>query len=248
MSSAKPVLALLHGWGMNARVFDVLAGLLADDFEVRALNLPGHGGRAALPDNTLASWADDLAQQLPDNATLLGWSLGGQVAMRVALDYPHKISRLILLSSTPRFVAADDWAHGMAAADLEAFGAALLADPQATLLRFLSLQTRGVADQKSLLQQLRMSLQSLPQADDMALSSGLAMLRDTDLRAELSRLEQPTLVLHGAADTLTPAGAGTWLAETLPAAQHVEWPRAAHALHLSHSEAVAAAIKAFAHG
>ena len=48
MSSAKPVLALLHGWGMNARVFDALAGLLADDFEVRALNLPGHGGRAAL--------------------------------------------------------------------------------------------------------------------------------------------------------------------------------------------------------
>ena len=248
MSSAKPVLALLHGWGMNARVFDVLVALLADDFEVRALNLPGHGGCAALPDNTLASWANDLVQQLPDHATLLGWSLGGQVAMRAALDFPHKISRLILLSSTPRFVAADDWVHGMAPADLDAFGVALLADPQATLLRFLSLQTRGVADQKSLLQQLRMSLQSLPQADDMALSSGLAMLRDTDLRAELSRLEQPTLVLHGAADTLTPAGAGTWLAETLPAAQHVEWPRVAHALHLSHSEAVAAAIKTFAHG
>jgi len=248
MSSAKPLLALLHGWGMNARVFDVLVGLLGDDFEVRALNLPGHGGRAALPDNTLASWANDLAQQLPDNTTLLGWSLGGQVAMRVALDYPHKISRLILLSSTPKFVATDAWTHGMAAADLEAFGAALLADPQATLLRFLSLQTRGVADQRSLLQPLRMSLQSLPQADDMALSSGLAMLRDTDLRAELSRLQQPTLVLHGAADTLTPPGAGTWLAETLPASQHIEWPRAAHALHLSHSEAVAAAIKAFAHG
>jgi len=248
MSSAKPLLALLHGWGMNARVFDVLVGLLGDDFEVRALNLPGHGGRAALPDNTLASWANDLAQQLPDNTTLLGWSLGGQVAMRAALDHPHKISRLILLSSTPRFVATDAWMHGMAAADLEAFGAALLADPQATLLRFLSLQTRGVADQRSLLQPLRMSLQSLPQADDMALSSGLAMLRDTDLRAELSRLQQPTLVLHGAADTLTPPGAGIWLAETLPAAQHIEWPRAAHALHLSHSEAVAAAIKAFAHG
>lgn len=248
MGSPKPDLALLHGWGMNARVFDALANRLVDDFEVRALNLPGHGGRAALPDNTLANWAIDLAQQLPDRAIVLGWSLGGQVAMRAALDHPHKIARLILLSSTPRFVATDAWRHGMAAGDLEAFGAALLADPQATLLRFLSLQTRGVADQKLLLQQLRMSLQSLPQAEAAALSSGLAMLRDTDLRAELSRLQQPTLVLHGAADTLTPPGAGTWLAETLPAAQHIEWPRAAHALHLSHSEAVAAAIKAFAHG
>jgi pimeloyl-[acyl-carrier protein] methyl ester esterase len=242
------VLALLHGWGMNARVFDGLAALLAGDFEVRALNLPGHGGRAALPDNTLASWANDLARQVPDHVTLLGWSLGGLVAMRMALDYPQTVSRLILLSSTPRFVAADDWAHGMAAADLEAFGAALRANPQATLLRFLSLQTRGVADQKSLLQQLRLSLQSLPPADDLALSSGLAMLRDTDLRAELSHLDQPTLVLHGAADTLTPAGAGAWLAGALPAARHVEWPRAAHALHVSHGEAVAAAIRAFVHG
>ena len=57
MRSPKPVLALLHGWGMNVRVFDVLAALLADDFEVHALNLPGHGGCAAMPDNTLASWA-----------------------------------------------------------------------------------------------------------------------------------------------------------------------------------------------
>jgi pimeloyl-[acyl-carrier protein] methyl ester esterase len=74
------------------------------------------------------------------------------------------------------------------------------------------------------------------------------MLRDTDLRAELSHLDQPTLVLHGAADTLTPAGAGAWLAGALPAARHVEWPRAAHALHVSHGEAVAAAIRAFVHG
>lgn len=248
MKSTKPVLALLHGWGMNARVFDGLTALLAEYFAVHALNLPGHGGRAVLTDNTLAGWANDLARQLPDNALLLGWSLGGQVAMRAALDSPHKISRLILLSSTPRFVAADDWPHGMAARELDAFGAALLDDPQATLLRFLSLQTRGVADQKTLLQQLRLGLQSLPQAEAAALSSGLAILRETDLRAELPRLAQPALVLHGASDTLTPPGAGAWLTSALPAAQHTEWPRAAHALHVSHREAVAAAIRDFAHG
>ena len=111
-----------------------------------------------LADNTLQGWADDLAQQLPDNATLLGWSLGGQVAMRAALDHPHKIARLVLLASTPKFVATEDWEHGMAPADLQDFGAALLADPQATLLRFLSLQTRGMNGQKTLLQQLRQSL------------------------------------------------------------------------------------------
>jgi len=245
--SPKPVLALLHGWGMNARVFDALAKLLAADFEVRALDLPGHGGRAALAKNTLQSWADDLAQQLPDNATLLGWSLGGQVAMRAALDHPHKIARLVLLASTPKFVATENWARGMAPADLQEFGAALLADPQATLLRFLSLQTRGMLGQKALLQQLRQTLLAAPVPSGEALAGGLAILRDTDLREELQQLTQPALVLHGALDTLTPPAAGAWLAETLPQVQHIELARAAHAPHLSHTEEVAAAVGRFAH-
>lgn len=247
MRSPKPTLVLVHGWGMNARVFDGLAESLADDFEVHALNLPGHGGRAALPRNTLQDWADDLAQQLPVRATLLGWSLGGQVAMRAALDHPHRVSRLILLASTPRFVKTEDWEHGMAPADLEAFGAALLADPHATLLRFLSLQTRGMPGQKALLQQLRQTLLAAPSAERDALPAGLAILRDTDLRAELSQLTQPVLVLHGALDMLAPAAAGEWLADTLRDAQHLELARAAHAPHLSHGEDVAAAIRRFMH-
>jgi pimeloyl-[acyl-carrier protein] methyl ester esterase len=247
MQSTKPVLGLLHGWGMNARVFDALADLLAVEFDVRVLDLPGHGGRAALPHNSLHSWADDLAQQLPENATLLGWSLGGQVAMRAALDHPQKVARLILLASTPRFVMAEDWDHGMAATDLQDFGAALIADPKATLLRFLSLQTRGMPGQKALLQQLRQTLLAAPAADGAALAAGLAILHETDLRAELPQLTQPTLVLHGALDTLTPPAAGAWLAETLPDAQHIEFARAAHAPHLSHGAEVAAAIGRFTH-
>ncbi|MDQ1315754.1 MAG: Pimeloyl-[acyl-carrier protein] methyl ester esterase [Pseudomonadota bacterium] len=246
MPSAKPVIALVHGWGMNTRVFDMLAALLANDFEVRALDLPGHGGRDAPAENTLQGWADDLARQLPDQATLLGWSLGGQVAMRAALDHPYRIARLVLLASTPKFVAAEDWERGMAPADLRDFGDALLADPQATLLRFLSLQTRGMSGQKTLLQQLRQTLLAAPATSREALTGGLAILRDTDLRAELPRLTQPALILHGALDTLTPPAAGAWLAETLPAARHVEFSRAAHAPHLSHCAEVAAAIGRFA--
>jgi pimeloyl-[acyl-carrier protein] methyl ester esterase len=233
---------------MNARVFDALAQRLAADFDLQLLDLPGHGGRAPLADNTLAAWAEDLAQQLPAGATVLGWSLGGQVAMRAALDHPHKIGRLILLASTPKFVAAADWDRGMAIADLEAFGASLLADPAATLLRFLSLQTRGMTGQKALLQQLRQTLLAAPPAAAAALAAGLAILRDSDLRAELGKLMQPTLVVHGAADTLTPAAAGAWLAAALPAARHVELARAAHAPHLSHVDEVAAAITGFVHG
>lgn len=248
MTSSKPVIAMVHGWGMNARVFDMLAERLAQDFDVRALSLPGHGGRAALSGNSLQDWADDLAGQLPENASLLGWSLGGQVAMRAAIDHPASVARLILVSTTPRFVTSDDWAHGMALADLQAFGSDLLNSPQATFLRFLSLQTRGVADQKTLLQRLRTALLAAPPGNHDALKQGLDLLCHTDLRAELSRLMQPTLVLHGGLDTLTPAAAGSWLAAHVPNARHVEYARAAHAPHLSHVDEVAAEIGRFIHG
>lgn len=242
MPSPKPVLALVHGWGMNARVFNPLIERLKGEFEVHALNLPGHGGRPCLQDNSLQSWGDDIARQLAPDTILLGWSLGGQAAMRAALDHPGKVARLVLLASTPRFVAAPDWEHGMDAGDLEDFGGALLADPQATLLRFLALQTRGATCQKTLLQQLRQILATASAPDDRALTAGLRVLRETDLRHEMNQLRQPTLVLHGALDTLTRPGGAAWLAGALPDATHVELAHAAHAPHLSHSAEVAAEI------
>ncbi len=248
MPMPRPVLALVHGWGMNARVFDMLAELLADDVEVRALNLPGHGGREPLANNTLQSWADDLAQQLPDGATLLGWSLGGQVAMRAALDHPEKVGRLILLAATPKFVATGEWPHAMATTDLNQFAAALLADTQATLLRFLSLQTRGMEGQKAMLQQLRQTLLAAPEVHPAALSAGLQMLAKNDLRDAARQLRQPALIVHGALDTLSAPTAGAWLANALPDARHVELPRAAHAPHLSHAAEVAVEIRRFVHG
>lgn len=241
------VIGMVHGWGMNARVFDTLAARLADDFDVRVLNLPGHGGRAAVSINSLRHWADDLACQLPEESTVLGWSLGGQVALRAALDHPGRVARLVLLSTTPRFVTSSGWAHGLRPADLQAFGADLLDKPRATLLRFLSLQTRGAPDQKMLLQSLRGALQTAPDADAAALRAGLAMLCETDLRPDVAALSQPALVLHGALDTLTPAAAGRWLASHLPNARHVEYTRAAHAPHLSHGDEVAADIRRFVH-
>lgn len=246
--SSRFVLTLVHGWGMNARVFDALAERLAPRFDVRVHALPGHGGRAPLAANTLSTWAADLLQRVPAGSALLGWSLGGQVAMRAALDQPGRLSHLILLANTPKFVAAPDWPHAMAMHDLDAFGEALLADPHATLLRFLSLQTRGAPGQKALLQTLRQNLHATPLPHADALAAGLAMLRESDLRAELPSLRLPTLVLHGALDTLTPAAAGEALATGLPDALLHTLPRAAHAPHLSHPEAVAAAVGAFLHG
>lgn len=247
---SKPTLALLHGWGMNPRVFDALRGPLQNHCTLLPLALPGHGGVAHLSINTLITWAAYIAEQLPPGTNLLGWSLGGQIAIRIALDYPATPQRLILMSTTPKFVRAPDWLAGIPHQDLQAFSKDMQADLRATLLRFLSLQTRGAAAQKPLLQDLRASLFSQALPHPHALRAGLEMLLHTDLRDEVYKLSlpTPTLVIHGSLDKLTPPAAGDWLAKNLPSARHQLVDGAAHAPFLSHTQQVAEAIVEALHG
>ena len=239
---SKPTLALLHGWGMNPRVFDVLAASLENHCTLLPLALPGHGGARILSDNSLATWASHIAQQVPSHAILLGWSLGGQLAIRIALDSPARVSQLILMSTTPKFVLGYGWQAGIPHQDLQAFATDMQADTRATLLRFLSLQTRGATGQKALLQNLRASLfsQALPHAH--ALQAGLEMLLHTDLRTQVCQISLPTLVIHGSLDKLTPPAAGAWLAKNIPSVRHELIDGAAHAPFLSHTQPVAKAI------
>lgn len=244
---SKPTLALLHGWGMNQRVFDVLVAPLKDHFTLLPLALPGHGGTEILTTNTLTAWAAQLCTELPPQTVLLGWSLGGQVAMRIAVDHPSKIERLILVSSTPKFVLDDNWQAGIPLADIMRFGEDMQTDTRATLLRFLTLQTRGASAQRTLLETLRETFFSAATPAPQALSAGLQMLLHTDLRTEVATLNQPALVIHGSLDKLTPPSAGAWLAEAIPNAKYCLINGAAHAPFLSHTQQVAAAILEGAH-
>ena len=239
---SKPTLALLHGWGMNPRVVDVLAAQLNEHVTLLPLALPGHGGTKIFTTNTLSAWVSELSTQLPEQTMLLGWSLGGQVAIRIALDHPSQIKRLILVSSTPKYVLDDSWQAGIPLADIMGFGEDMQRDTRATLLRFLTLQTRGAGGQRVLLESLRETFFAAPMPAPQALSAGLDTLLHTDLRTDVATLTQPTLVIHGSLDKLTPPSAGAWLAEAIPRAKYCLIDGAAHAPFLSHPQQVAEAI------
>lgn len=243
---SKPTLALLHGWGMNPRVFDRVVAQLTEHLTLLPLALPGHDGTEILTTNTLATWATHLSK-LPEQTMLLGWSLGGQVAMRIALDQPALIKRLILVSSTPKFVLDDSWQAGIPPADIMSFGGDMQRDTRATLLRFLTLQTRGANAPKALLESLHETFFAAPLPVARALSAGLEILLHTDLRAAVATLTQPTLVIHGSLDKLTPPNAGAWLAEAIPHAKYRLINGAAHAPFLSHPQQVAEAILEWMH-
>ncbi len=245
---AGPDLALIHGWAMHGGVWRGLAERLATSHRVHLVDLPGHG-RSAMIDGsyTLEAIADAVAAALPAPAALLGWSLGGLVAMSIALRDPARVTRLVLTGATPRFVNDACWSAGLDAAVVDDFGARLGDDPARTVHRFLALQVRGSDGERQTLARLKAALDGAPPPDPRALAGGLAILRETSLLPALGRLRQPVRLIHGARDTITPPPAAAFLGERLPAAVVYNIDGAGHAPFLSHPERFAALLEGTDH-
>jgi pimeloyl-[acyl-carrier protein] methyl ester esterase len=239
-------LVLLHGWGTNLRVFDGLRAALGAQHRVTAIDLPGHGRSPwTAPDSSRQQQLAELATMLPKGATLVGWSLGGQLALQLANERTLDVRRLVLIGSSPRFMRADDWAHGMPAVAMRQFAAELERDPAKTLADFLELQVRGSANATTVLAALQSSLRQHGAAHPEALAAALALLEHNDLRGLARRIDVPALVIVGQYDRVTPPQASEALTQLMPQAQLLQIPRAGHAPFLSHLAEVSTAILGF---
>lgn len=241
-----PDLVLLHGWGLHGGIFGSLAAALGATHRVTLLDLPGHGHSPLEPPfHDLDTLACAVAADLPGACTLVGWSLGGLAALRLAAMRAPQVQRLVLVGTTPRFVAAPDWPHGLASEVVEAFGLELARDHRAVLNHFLTLQARGDDRQRALIRELRWLVHQREAPQPAALAAGLDILREADLRAEARHVQVPTLVICGGHDRLTPPAAGRFLAAQIPSARHVLMPGASHAPFLSHPDGFLHALGTF---
>jgi 2-succinyl-6-hydroxy-2,4-cyclohexadiene-1-carboxylate synthase len=93
---------LLHGFSGTHRAWDgVIAALDGERYRPLALDLPGHGTQAdARRPITFAGCVADVLARSPERFTLCGYSLGGRVALHVALAAPERVARLVLVSSS----------------------------------------------------------------------------------------------------------------------------------------------------
>jgi len=237
VAGSGPPLVLLHGWALHAGLFAPLIPGLARRFRVHAVDLPGHGYSPPVVPYSL----DAIVQALEDAFApvgeplcVLGWSLGGMLAMRWAHSKPERIAKLVLVATTPRFVASPDWPHAMAPETLARFADELRVAYRLTLHRFLTLQVQGSAEGIALLKQLRARVFERGAPSPAVLRDALALLSTTDLRQDVAQIHTPALVVTGDRDALTPAAAGSWLARTLPNARYTNISGAAHASFLSH--------------
>jgi pimeloyl-[acyl-carrier protein] methyl ester esterase len=244
-----PDVVLLHGWGLNVRVWDGLVAELRDRFRLIAVDLPGHGKSEWAPGrNTPAEQAWLLHSTLTpvsNRYSLLGWSLGGQIALDLAAAMPAQIDRLVLVATTPRFTAAPDWPYGMKLEAITKMATQLREDYRRTVRDFLDLQVRGSIDGPGVVEQLRQALSVHGEAAPEALEAGLNTLATSDLRSTLPHVRTPTLVIAGQNDRITAPAASRVLATTLPDARYVEMRRAAHAPFLSHRKEFITVLEQF---
>lgn len=200
------VLNLLHGWGMNARLFDYWAEQLAKHFQVNLIDLPGHGDNRRQPLFADLDYLAELCDTLP-RGIWLGWSLGGLLALNYALQTSINVESLIMLCATPCLVKRASWKYGIDETLLLRFGTDLQQDISQAINAFLALEVMGVADEKILLQRLRKQVFSQPLPSIEALENGLKLLQNSNLTAKLPTLKVPSLWLSGRRDRLVLAAA-----------------------------------------
>jgi pimeloyl-[acyl-carrier protein] methyl ester esterase len=246
VDGAGPALVLLHGWAMHSGIFAPLTERLRARFTLHLVDLPGHGrARDSAAPLALPPLAADLAATLP-RALWVGWSLGGLAAMQVAQTHPRSVRGLVMLAASPRFVRAPDWPDGMAPEVFERFGADLATDFAGTLDRFLALEAHGSDHMREELRMLRAQLHAAGDPAPRALAEGLQVLHHADLRAGLPALAMPSLWLGGRRDRLVSPAAMRAAASAAPDGAFVEIQGAGHAPFLTHADAVADALVAFA--
>ena len=201
-----PDLVLVHGWSMHSGVWQKLAEGLASSFTLHLVDLPGHGhSHWHDGDFELDSLLARLAELTPEHAYWMGWSLGGGISLALAERYPDKVSKLVLMAATPRFVRSDNWPCAMEASIFENFAASLDCDQQQTLQRFLMLQAKGAEQSRETIRQLSEQLAAQHQPNPEALQAGLRLLLELDMRAALATVSCPVKLILGQKDTLIPS-------------------------------------------
>jgi pimeloyl-[acyl-carrier protein] methyl ester esterase len=244
IGAGKP-LALVHGWAMHSGVWGGFAVELAKHCKLILVDLPGHGRSEPARPFSLPTIAAQLVAAVADeHCSWLGWSLGAQVVLQIAADFPERVDKLILLAGTPCFVAKSDW-PGMKENVLDKFAELLQLEGEDTLLKFLSLQVKDIDTAKSVLTSLRAALASTPLPDQLTLQEGLQILKNADLRQEMATIKQPMCAILGGLDTLVSPKTGVAMQQLLPSMQLHRIERAGHTPFLSHSGQVVELIRRF---
>jgi 2-succinyl-6-hydroxy-2,4-cyclohexadiene-1-carboxylate synthase len=232
-------LVLVHGFTQTQAAWEPVAARLRARWRLVRVDLPGHGGSAGV--RVGFEEAAALLGECGGRAAYVGYSLGGRLCLRLALDRPELVRSLVLLGASPGI--ADPAARAERRAADEALAAGVERDGVAAFLdRWLAGPLFATLPQELAGREDR--LVNTPEE----LAAALRLLgagAQAPLWDRLARLRCPTLLVAGALDAKFAALAAEMAAAIGPAAHLQLVPDAGHAAHLERPAELAALLDEF---
>lgn len=233
-------IALLTGWGTSCQAWGRIIPALQQRYHVNCISPPWVTNATA--DSTLQdfdTYIDWLAEELQEPVTIIAWSFGGLVAIRLATRYPALVRRIVFISSSAKFVADRNKA-GIDPLWFEKFKQDFSSRPAKLLQKFFMLTNHGdefAAEATKYLKQTCMIDQYNMQECSFALSQ-LGML---DLAEQLPQLSCQATFIHGEFDAVLSLEAAQYAAQQAASDLYII-KSAGHAPHISHPIEVAEVI------
>ncbi len=229
----KAPIVILSGWAHPARCLQPLAAALAPAGPVTCLDTRDLYGQEPVP-----AMIRPPAGLFPEQPfTLVGWSLGGLLALAMAETLNARLRRLVLVSATPRFCQAADFPEGVPERNLRALALSVQRAPRAAIERFSAEVAHPFPGSDA---------ERAAAAEELGrdrLLGDLEYLRRCDHRAAATALRAPLLALHGRLDAVIAWPAGAWFARHAPNTRFVLCEAIGHDLPLRRPEWIAEQIR-----
>jgi 2-succinyl-6-hydroxy-2,4-cyclohexadiene-1-carboxylate synthase len=217
-----PDVLALHGFAGTGRMWQAV------DPAWRAPDLPGHGEAGGIRPITFASCVEHVLSEAPERFTLVGYSMGGRVALHVALAAPERVERLVLVATTAGI--ADPGERAIRRLDDEAFADEIEHEPIETFVARWSANPLFAGDPPDAVAAWLADMRHNRPADLAAVLRGIGTGEMPSLWDRLGELTMPAVVMAGERDTKFRA-IGERLAAALPnAAPLIVVPGAGHGL------------------
>jgi non-heme chloroperoxidase len=201
IGDSEKALIFVHGWMASGAVFQYQLDGLSDYYQVIAPDLRGFGdSEKSKIDYTLDVYRADLhglieALELA-KPVIIGWSMGGAVAIDYAVTYPDEISALVLIDTTPIMAKVDDFPY--------------IQPPSNTDFVELMFPENNTDDYKKMMRTIARQTQK-----DISLSA-IQNVGSADLRPILQEISVPTVIMHGTADRVCFYSAARYMQEQIP--------------------------------
>lgn len=235
-----PLVVLAHSLGTGPLIWEPVLPQLIAEYRVALLTLPGHGVAPVPHDGfTMEELADIVADRVRDiagSAYFAGVSIGGALALTLALWHPDAVTRAVSIASAASLGSAEHWAARAATVRTQSTSVLIAASAQNWFA------PGSIEREPELTGRI---LHALQDTSDEGYARCAEALAGYDLRDRLGEIRVPVLAVGGALDSVAPEGRQDELVAGISHARKEMIAGAAHQPPAENGAAVAAALLAF---